>query len=168
MWPSVLPKSYVAVRNTFPQIFKQTEKVCPICFTVDRAILATTSDQIVKTSGRIVHDSEFWRVEIVNDDATRARGLSDRGLLDRKMGMLFVFPDMNYRQFWMKDMLIYLDMIFIDENWKVVLIEENLSPDSFPKIFGNNVKSKYVLEINSGEAEIYNLKVGDELIFLND
>jgi len=64
-------------------------------------------------------------------------------------------------------MLIPIDMIFFDNNWQIVLIESNLQPNSFPQIYGNGVKSQYVLEVNANEAVSHNLKVGDRAIFIN-
>jgi uncharacterized membrane protein (UPF0127 family) len=67
----------------------------------------------------------------------------------------------------MKDMLMPIDMIFFNENWEIVLIESRVEPKTFPKIFGNTVMSKYVLEINAGEADSFDLKLGDKAILLN-
>ena len=61
----------------------------------------------------------------------------------------------------------YIDMIFFDDHWQIVLMELNLQPKTFPKIYGSQIKSRYVLEINSGEALAHNLQVGDQAIFLN-
>jgi hypothetical protein len=52
-------------------------------------------------------------LEIVADDASRARGLMYRNHLDDGHGMLFVFDDESDRSFWMKNTLIPLDIIFI-------------------------------------------------------
>jgi uncharacterized membrane protein (UPF0127 family) len=109
----------------------------------------------------------IWRVEIADNDQEREQGLSGRANLDKNNGLLFVFDQEEYHSFWMKDMLMPIDMIFLDKDWRIVLIESNLSPASFPKMFGNAVKSQYVLEVNANEAISYNLKVGDRAIFIN-
>lgn len=167
-WRFFAPESYVEFWNRYPTASQAIEGLCSTCALNDIALIATTSENILSDSGKIIYNKETWPVQIARTEASRVRGLSNVRFLDRQTGLLFAFDDMNYRQFWMKDMLIYLDVIFIDENWKIVLIEENLSPATFPKVFGDKVKSKYVLEINGGEAEVYGLKVGDQLIFMNN
>lgn len=167
-WRTFAPESYVAFWNRYPVVSQTIDELCSTCGLSNKALVATTSEQILSDSGKIIFSKETWPVEIARTEAARTRGLSNVRFLDRQNGLLFVFDDVDYRQFWMKDMLIYLDMIFIDENWKIVLIEENVSPATFPKVFGGEVKSKYVLEINGGEAEAYGLKTGDQLIFLNN
>jgi uncharacterized membrane protein (UPF0127 family) len=74
----------------------------------------------------------------------------------------------------MKDMKFDLDMIWLDENFKIVHIEKNALASSYDKnnpslskIFSNNESgnlAKYVLEINSGLTNKMNLKIGDSLI----
>ncbi len=130
-------------------------------------ITPTVSEVIASKKGQLIINKYVWNVEIVSTDATREKGLSSRQALGRQEGMLFAFDQSDFHFFWMKDMLISLDMIFIDENWKIILIEKNLDSKTFPKTFGGGVKSKYVLEINAGEANSGGLKVGDQIIFLN-
>jgi uncharacterized protein len=113
-----------------------------------------------------IHNT-IWTVEIADTDQARVNGLSNRATLEPKHGLLFIFEDINPKYFWMKDMLMPIDMIFFNENWEIVLIESRVEPKTFPKIFGNTVMSKYVLEINAGEADSFDLKLGDKAILLN-
>ncbi|MFA7252875.1 MAG: DUF192 domain-containing protein [Candidatus Paceibacterota bacterium] len=136
-------------------------------FWQDYSPLVRKSESIQGSVGEIIIKNSTWEVEVVTDNAQKETGLSNRKTLYSKKGMLFVFDKSAKQIFWMKDMLIPIDIIFLDENWKIVLIETNLQPQTFPKTFGSNVKSKYVLEINAGEAELYDLRVGDLAIFLN-
>jgi len=129
--------------------------------------LATSSEAVIGSNGQIMIRNNTWKVEIASNDVDRISGLSNRKTLYNKKGMLFVFENMKNQTFWMKDMLIPIDMIFLDNNWTIVLIEQNLQPNSFPKTFGNQVSSQYVLEVNAGEANTYGLRVGDQAIFLN-
>lgn len=125
------------------------------------------SELILSNKGKIIIAGNTWNVEVVSTAVEKENGLSNRRSIGVRDGMLFVFNKADYRNFWMKDMLISLDIIFIDENWKIVLIEKNLSAETFPKTFGGGVKSKYVLEINAGEADSYGLKLGDQVFFRN-
>ena len=65
---------------------------------------------VVTASG----EHAFW-VEIADDDAERARGLMFRDPLADDRGMLFQFPDMAERGFWMENTPSSLDIIYIDD-----------------------------------------------------
>ena len=90
----------------------------------------------------------------------------------RTEGMLFVFSEPRVLNFWMKDMRFDLDIIWLDENLKIVHIANNAQADSYntqnpasSTIFSNgNNPAKYVLEINSGLSNELNLREGDTLI----
>ncbi|MCC2630623.1 MAG: hypothetical protein K0S38_432 [Candidatus Paceibacter sp.] len=102
-------------------------------------------------------------LEIVDTQAERDQGLSGRENLPKDHGMLFVFDRTDIYKFWMKDMKFSIDMIFLDENFHIVSIEKNVSPDTFPQTFQPSVPIKYVLECATGFAERHRLKVGDRL-----
>ena len=69
--------------------------------------------------------------------------------------------------FWMKNTLISLDIIWIDENKEVVFIKRSAKPCRADpcEIFKPDKNAKYVLEINGGLAEKIGLRVGDGLEF---
>lgn len=111
---------------------------------------------------------QILNVELALTAEQRSLGLSNREVLAENTGMLFVFPTPGKYFFWMKDMNFPIDMIWFDENRKIIYIEKNVQPDSFPKLFGEDKNSLYVLEINSGFAEKHDLKVGDEFSFIEN
>jgi uncharacterized membrane protein (UPF0127 family) len=151
-WAGLAPKSFSEFFSMYPSM-KLSD--------------ATFSEPVLSTSGRLRIGANTWEVEIADTEASRTSGLSNRKALYNKGGMLFVFDRMTNQAFWMKDMLIPIDMIFFDDQWRIVLIEANLQPQTFPRVFGSQVKSQYVLEINAGEAGLYGLQVGDQAIFTN-
>jgi hypothetical protein len=59
-----------------------------------------------------------------------------------------------------------IDMIWIDENLKVVYIQKSAEPSSYPNSFTPNTNARYVLEVVSGFSENNNLKIGDTIQFL--
>ncbi len=164
-WRSIKPHEYYDFWSRY-KIFDNNLS-CKLCGLNNKSLFATTSEEIKGSTGTIIINRQNIEVEIAKTETDRVSGLSNRQFLNKQTGMLFVFDKLDYHLFWMKDMLLYLDIIFLDENWQVTQIERNLSPDSFPKTFGSEKKSKYVLEINGGEAEIDGFHVGDEVIFLN-
>ena len=115
---------------------------------------------------RVVIKNAVWNVKIADTEQVREAGLSNIKSLEKNTGMFFIFDTPANQSFWMKDMLFPIDMIFINDKLQVVEIDSDLSPDSFPRIFGSEVLSQYVLEINAGEAKKYDLREGDQLIFL--
>lgn len=108
-------------------------------------------------------------VQIADTDATRARGLGGVTNLPADQGMLFVFSSKGIRpSFWMKDMQIPLDFIWIS-NGQVAQIDTNIpapaagTPDSQLKVYSPGQPIDFVLEVNSGFAIKNNIKVGDQV-----
>jgi len=97
----------------------------------------------------------------VFSDEDKAKGLSGVPNIKSNEGMLFVFDEPDYHSFWMKDMLFPIDIIWFDENKKVVHIEKNVSPDTYPRGFTPGFPAQYVLETNAGISEEYNVNLGD-------
>ena len=112
----------------------------------------------------ICFQSTCFSVEIADTPGERAQGLMYRDSLDDDKGMLFVFENSGVYSFWMKNTLIPLDMIWLDENFKVVHIE-TATPCVTETCISYNpmVEAKYVLEINSGMAEREGIGVGSVL-----
>lgn len=100
---------------------------------------------------------------VVNTPALRDRGLGGRDSLDQNTAMLFIFDTADEYEFWMKDMRFPIDIIWLDENYKIVHIAPNTSPSTYPNTFSPSVKSLYVLETNANFALQNQLKDGDTL-----
>lgn len=94
-----------------------------------------------------------------------AQGLSGRKEMKDNEGMLFIFDKVGKYGFWMKDMNFPIDMIWIGDDFRVVSIQKNAQPASYPQIFGDSVDSRYVLEVISGFSEKNNLQIGDTVEF---
>ncbi len=102
-------------------------------------------------------------VSLATTDEARTKGLGDVPALSDDEGMLFVFPAAGRHFFWMKDMLIPIDMLWLDATWKVVHIEHAVQPESYPTTFGNELPAQYVLEVAAGVAERSGIRVGDTI-----
>jgi uncharacterized protein len=107
------------------------------------------------------------RVEVADTDAERAQGLSGREMLETDTGLLFIFEIPGKYGFWMKDMKFPIDIVWIDENWQVISINANVSPQTFPNVFEPISLVKYALEINSGDASRLGIDIGSSLSFVD-
>lgn len=106
-------------------------------------------------------------VYLADTEEKRIKGLGGLNSIPRDYGMFFIFDNSNSLSIWMKDMFFPIDIIWIDENFNIVHIEKNISPNTYPKIFTAPVKARFILELNSGmsESENYDLKLGEKLFF---
>jgi len=103
-----------------------------------------------------------FRVEIADTEAGRAQGLMHRETLAASAGMLFVYPHPQRVSFWMKNTLIPLDMIFMDDTGTVRRIGHEAQPlDETPVFGGNGIET--VLEINGGMARRIGIAPGWEM-----
>ena len=106
-----------------------------------------------------------YRVELATDPEQQAQGLMYRENLPDKTGMLFVFPETAPHHFWMKNTMIPLDMIWLDDSGRVVFVSANTPPckaDPCPT-YGPDRNVRYVLEIAGGKAAAENVTVGTVL-----
>ena len=89
----------------------------------------------------------------------QAIGLMNREKLDENQGMIFIFDDEKPREFWMKNTLIPLDIIFLDKDFKIVSIIKNAQPCKTIdcEIYPSINPAKYVIEINGGFSKKYNI-----------
>lgn len=99
-------------------------------------------------------------IEIADTLEKWERGLMFRKELSPMHGMLFIFPKDNIAQFWMKNTLIPLDMLFIDSQWKIIKIEKNATPKSLA-VISSGLPVKAVLEIPGGTSDSLKLQPGD-------
>lgn len=110
-------------------------------------------------------------VEIAATEAQRQVGLMNRTALDENKGMLFIFQSEGYMNFWMKNTLIPLDMLFIDSTGHISHIVHDARPctaaldQDCPK-YNSAASVKYVLEINAGLAQQWQLGEGDRVTWL--
>lgn len=112
------------------------------------------SDAIIKTLD----------IEIADNEYETQTGLMYRTKLDTNQGMLFVFPDVQTRSFYMKNTKIPLDIIYLDEAKTIVSFQKNAKPFDETAL-PSDAPAKYVLEINGGLSDEWQLSVGDRISF---
>jgi len=109
------------------------------------------------------------KVSIADSNDERAKGLSGKTSLEEKEGMFFIFDQKDEKPtFWMKDMIIAIDIIWID-NERIIQIDKNIkapekgTPDSELTKYSPKESVDYVLEVNSGFSDKYEFAIGDQV-----
>ena len=107
-----------------------------------------------------------FRLEIADDDRSRARGYMFREHVAADEGMLFVFDVPDRHTFWMRNCRVTLDIVWIDQGLRVVEIAHDQAPcpaeGTCPNIFPMRSAS-YVLEVAGGTARREGLSLGDPI-----
>lgn len=99
------------------------------------------------------------KVKVAKSSEEHALGLQNTPNLNEDEGMLFSYPQTKILAFWMKDTTIPLSIAFIDENKRIIQIEdmEPLSEESVK----SSKPAMFALEVNKGWFKNNNVKVGD-------
>ena len=111
----------------------------------DRPDFATSTLSLDRGDGSLL----TYRVELATTPRQQAYGLMHVKAMDADAGMLFIFDDMAVRSFWMKNTLIPLDMLFFDDEGRLVSAVEAAAPGSLISRRSEG-PAKYVLELNGG------------------
>ena len=99
-------------------------------------------------------------VELASTPAARACGLSHRNELPINHGMLFIYPDLRPRSFWMKDTTIPLSIAFLDDSGQIFSIQD-MTPIQTDKTYPSSRPAGYALEVNQGWFGRNGIDVGD-------
>ena len=115
--------------------------------------------------GRVVLTDAFGgshvvEVEVAANHASRTRGLMWRKELSPGKGMLFVFGDDQLQSFWMRNTLIYLDMLFIGSDRRIVGIVQNAEPQTLTPRGPTDRVCRYVLEVPGGWTDKLGIRTG--------
>lgn len=106
-----------------------------------------------------------YAVEVSTAPEETAQGLMYREGLAPRTGMIFLFSDDGVHNFWMKNTMIPLDIIWMDAGGRILFVSENTPPcrsDPCPN-YGPGVPAPIVLEIAGGLAATEGVRVGSTL-----
>jgi uncharacterized protein len=108
------------------------------------------------------------QVEVMVKDEDRAMGLMFRPSLALDKGMLFIFDGPpEFHTIWMKNCKFPIDIVWLDEEKKVVHVAESVPPcteDPCP-VYQPLRKALYVVELNAGQARREKATVGSLVSF---
>lgn len=122
------------------------------------AVVGTESRQIAAHIG-----SKTYILTRAVSQAQKEKGLSDTKSLAPDHGMLFWSDQAGQECSWMKRMHYSLDIVWLNQDKKVVHIEENVAPSTYPQTFC--AYGQYVIELNAGEVAKNDLKLGQGVTF---
>ncbi len=123
---------------------------------------------LYKTTVVKINNKHLFQTYIADTPAKQQLGLMYQQELATDSAMLFTFANSTYQQFWMKNTLIPLDIIFVNDN-KIVDIEHNAKPcrqDPCPT-YNSEKPANQVLEINAGLSKKLNINIGQDVIVKN-
>ncbi len=101
-------------------------------------------------------------LEIADNEYERELGLMNRNEMKENQGMLFIFDTQKFQSFWMRNTLISLDMIFVNNQKRIVTIHKGtkiLAETSYP----SSEPAMYVVEVIAGYTDKHNIQVGDKI-----
>jgi uncharacterized protein len=105
-----------------------------------------------------------FAVELAATPAQMEQGLMFRRSLAADSGMLFDFKTPSMATMWMKNTLIPLDMLFVDERGRIVNIAERTVPESTDTVAAA-APVRAVIELNGGTAARLGIRPGDKVVF---
>lgn len=124
----------------------------------------------------VVIAGETFRLEPALEEKTRARGLGGREKVEDHGGMLFVFRDARRRSFWMKDCLVDIDIMFIDDRGRITAVhkmkkqpprgetESELTYQRRLKLYPSLRPVRFAIELKSGSIDRLKLKTGQTIV----
>lgn len=103
-------------------------------------------------------------IEIADNDYKVQTGLMYRRSMEPQQAMLFVFKDQQPRSFYMKNTEIPLDIIYFNADKELVSVQKNARPNDLTSL-PSGAPAQYVLEVNAGLSDIWELTKGDRFEF---
>ena len=105
-----------------------------------------------------------FTVEVATTPGQMEQGLMFRRSLAADAGMIFDYGVPSLAAMWMKNTLIPLDMLFVDQHGRIINIHERAVPGSLEPIAAA-APARAVIELNGGTAARLGIKPGDRVIF---
>lgn len=117
----------------------------------------------VKPQAKLYVNNAEVTAHIAATDEERTKGLSGMPMLHPDQAMLFLFPYSDHWGVWMKDMNFAIDTVWLNQHYKVVHIQRNMTPESYPKTFKPAKKAQYIIEFPAGSVRQYDIKIGQSI-----
>lgn len=124
------------------------------------------------STNQIMINDVLIDLQIADTELTRKYGLMGQENLASNEGMLFIYDKSDIYGFWMHNMKIGLDIIWFDNLGNIVHVEQNVPPCTTEpedcKMYYPNSKGLYVLEVNEGFVEEYDIMNNQKFYWVLD
>jgi len=143
------------------------------------ALLTVWCNKIMKPTGwdpQVCNEAKCFSVEVADTPKELTQWLMWVDQMAADEGMLFVFDNLGWNKFWMKNTLIPLDMLWLAEDGEVLYMKEYAPPcgeeaskNNDCQLFGppEGTLAKYVLEVNANTARELGISEGTQLGIYN-
>jgi uncharacterized membrane protein (UPF0127 family) len=121
--------------------------------------------QKLPISAAVTISNQPINFEVARSPRQKEKGLMYRTSLAADRGMLFVYEPPQPVSFWMRNMKIPLDMVFLRDG-QVKLLKVNVPPcpvNSSCPIYETDIAIDQVVELRAGRAAQLGLKIGDRV-----
>jgi len=134
-------------------------------YAMDPAPLRTSHYPYGKKNARLT-------LAVASDEPSRQLGLMCVLRLKPGAGMIFVFDRSDSWEFWMKNTLVPLDMLWLGKDGRITAIAANVPASTLTtpneKVARRRGRGLYVVELRGGEAKRLGLKVGSKITVCSD
>jgi hypothetical protein len=132
---------------------------------------STKQDEVVTTttsfkSAKFQNIDQILNLELATTPKQREQGLMNRTQMASDTGMLFIFPEEQPLTFWMRNTFIPLDIVFMDNELRVINIHKNTKTNQISELYASTRPARYVLEVNAGWTDQHQLQAGDQLVLI--
>jgi uncharacterized membrane protein (UPF0127 family) len=104
------------------------------------------------------------KCEVASSYSDKMKGMMYRDSLQNDHGMIFPFLIPWHRFFWMKNVKIPLDLIFVNRNMEIIYIHEAAVKEGFfQKMYWSHGFCKYVIETNMGFCKKNDILIGSKI-----
>ena len=161
---------FLSCGQSEPQVNQNIVSTAPSLSSDGAAKPNTASEPMFLSEGELVFMDESGKeiskieIEIVDNEADRRQGLMYRKSMPEHRGMLFVFEEQQPQAFWMKNTLMPLDIIYVNDKNVVVSIQKNTTPLN-EKSLPSTKPALYVVETNAGYTAKMGIKEGTKISF---
>jgi len=131
--------------------------------------------QMTKTNGAslkpvstdfVVINNQKVFLDVADTREKVTQGLMGIDSIAENQGMVFLFKKSDYKTFWMKNMKIPLDIVFISNEKIAKIYNEVPICEKYPcPLYESKYKIDSVIEFKNGFCEKYNVKIGDKITF---
>ncbi len=128
--------------------------------------LVIANEQVLTTIVELPSGTKIT-AEVADTIPKRMLGLMFRDSLPLTHGMLFIFENQDYHGIWMKNCRIPLDILWLNQDRRIIHMEENVPPcqDDPCHVYQPLQKALYVLELNAGLIAKEKIQLGAQVKF---